>query len=250
MKIAVAGGTGLVGRLVVEQLAEAGHESVVLARSTGFDLTSGAGLAEAVQGCDVIIDVSNIATQDQAESEAFFTATVGNLLAAAGKAGVRHLLVLSIVGSDLVDFGYYLGKRRQEQLVTGGDVPWTILRATQFHQFAEQFLAGSDGPAAQLPRMLCQPVAAREVAAELVRLAGGEPRGMATPLGGPEQLVLADMCRQVLAAQGSDRQVVEFELPGPVGEGLANGNMCPKGEFTAGTQTFAEHCAQLKAAAA
>src|SRR5579875_1210694 len=140
VRIAVAGGTGTVGRLVVEELAARGHLPVVLARSVGVDLVTGAGLGDALDGCEVVVDTANVATSGRRRAIEFFDRTTTTLLAAARSAGVSHHVVLSIVGIDRVGYGYYLGKRRQEELVVAGDVPWTILRATQFHEFAGQLL--------------------------------------------------------------------------------------------------------------
>ena len=152
-RIAVAGGTGVVGRHVVEALSAAGCEPVVLARSTGVDLATGAGLDAALRGVQGVVDVANVATQRRSTAVGFFTAATSALLAAGARAGVRHHVVLSIVGVDRVDTGYYAGKRAQEQLVLGGDVPATVLRSTQFHEFAEQVLTIAKGPVAPVPSM-------------------------------------------------------------------------------------------------
>lgn len=132
-KIAVAGGTGLVGAMVVAEVRRTGATPVVIARSAGVDLTTGSGLAEALDGVDAVIDASNVDTLSAKRSVAFFEAATGRLLAAGEEAGVRHHVALSIVGCDRVDLPYYLGKRRQEALVAAGPVPWSVLRATQFH---------------------------------------------------------------------------------------------------------------------
>ena len=171
MRIAVAGGTGWIGRLVVAAASGAGHEVAVVARSTGVDLTTGAGLDEALRGVDAVIDVVNRNTLREAEAVDFFTTTSRRLLDAGQRAGVGHHVLLSIVGIDRVGLGYYIGKLRQEEVVRDGPVPSTILRATQFFEFASQMLERSVGPVVAVPRMTSQPVAAREVAAELVRLA-------------------------------------------------------------------------------
>ncbi|QFZ19394.1 SDR family oxidoreductase [Saccharothrix syringae] len=238
MKIAVAGGTGVVGRKVVEAVGAAGHEAVVIGRSTGVDLITGAGLDEALAGCGAVVDVSNAAVWTREEAERFFGTVTTNLLAAAGRAGVRHLVVLSIVGADVVDLDYYFGKRRQEELVAAGDVPWTVLRATQFFEFAGQVLAQASGPVAQVPPMLSQPVSTEDVAARLVELAAGEPRGFVPPIAGPERLRLVDMARQVVARRGDDLRVEEL-AEGPAG--LATGALTPQGEYTEGRRTFADY---------
>ncbi len=168
-KIAVAGGTGWVGRRVVESVRALGAEPVVIARSTGVDLTTGTGLEEALAGVDAVIDVSNIVTQSRRRATEFFEASTRHLLRAEERRGVGHHVLLSIVGIDRVGLGYYQAKLAQEEFVRHSEVPWTILRATQFHEFAAQMLG--DGPVALIPSMLSQPVAAQEVADELVRLA-------------------------------------------------------------------------------
>lgn len=140
MKIAVAGGTGLAGRLVVEALRARGHAPVVLSRGQGVDLLSGAGLDAALAGAEAVVDVSNVTTTRGSVSVDFFDRAGRHLVGAAARAGVRHLVTLSIVGVDRVRNPYYAGKLRQEEIVRGGAVPWTVLRATQFHEFAGQLL--------------------------------------------------------------------------------------------------------------
>jgi uncharacterized protein YbjT (DUF2867 family) len=240
MELAVVGGTGLVGRLVAEAARAAGHRPVVLARSTGVDVTTGAGLDDALQGAEVVIDVSNLTTIRRRQSVAFFEAGTRQLLAAGQRAGVRHHVALSIVGIDRVDLGYYDGKRRQEALVLAGDVPGSVVRATQFHEFAAQLLARSGGPVGFVPRMLTQPIAAREVADLLVDLAAGNPVGMAPDVAGPEQLEMVDMVRRLLRARGSRRVVVPVRLPGAVGRAMATGGLLPSGPGPRNGQTFGE----------
>ena len=172
-RLAVAGGTGLTGRLVTDAARAAGWEPVVLARSTGVDLMTGAGLEAALSGVDAVIDVINVATQRRRTAVEFFGTATTTLLRAEERAGVRHHVTLSIVGIDRVDTGYYAGKLRQEEVVARGEVPWTILRSTQFHEFAGMLLDLLPGPVAVVPNLLSQPVAAREVARHLVALAGG-----------------------------------------------------------------------------
>jgi uncharacterized protein YbjT (DUF2867 family) len=249
MRVAVAGGTGVVGRRVVEAVRAAGDEPVVLARSTGVDLVTGAGLDAALAGADAVIDVSNVATSRRGPAVAFFEAATGHLLAAGERAGVRHLVALSIVGIDRVDLGYYAGKRRQEELLAGGAVPWTVLRATQFHEFPAQLLGRSRGPVAVLPRMRVQPVAAREVAGALATLTAGPAAGMAPELAGPEVHELGDLARQLLRARGARRPVVSPRLPGATGRALAGGGLLPQGPGPRGQLTFAAWLAERYPAA-
>lgn len=244
MRTAVAGGTGLMGRLVVARLSAVGHHPVIIARSQGVDLTTGEGLAECLVGCDAVIDVSNIRTTSRKKSVGFFEAATGNLLKAAEQAGIRHLVALSIVGADRVDFGYYFGKRSQEQLIAAGRVPWTVLRATQFHEFPAGELLVRGGPVI-VPRMAVQPVAAEDVAARLVALAEGPPGGFAPPIAGPERLDMADMTRQVLQARGERRFLLPIRLPGKAGKAMATGALRPDPPFTSGKRTFDDYLAQL-----
>jgi uncharacterized protein YbjT (DUF2867 family) len=240
MRVAVAGGTGLVGRLLVPALENAGHVTVVLARATGVDITSGVGLDGALAGVDVVIDVSNVATLKKNESIAFFEVGTTRLLEAGARAGVRHHVVLSIVGIDRVDFGYYLGKHRQEALAVGSGRPVSILRSTQFHEFAGQLLDRGPGPIVVTPRMQVQPVAAREVAGALVELAAGPPVGMAPDLGGPQQRELIDLVRAVRSARGSKKLVLPVRLPGTAGRAMSTGALLPSGDGPRGRQTFDE----------
>jgi uncharacterized protein YbjT (DUF2867 family) len=231
MRIAVAGGTGVVGRHVVEVARARGHEVVVLSRSAGVDLTTGAGLAERLADVDAVVDVTSVATQRRTAAEAFFGAVTRNLQAA----GAAHLVALSIVGIDDVDTGYYAGKRLQERLLAEGAVPWSLLRATQFHEFAEQALHFVRiGPFSLVPRMRTQPVAAREVAEALVGLAEQGPSGRVPDLAGPEVHDLVDLARRV--ADG--RRVVPLRVPGAGGKAMRSGGLLPQGDGPRGTLTF------------
>jgi uncharacterized protein YbjT (DUF2867 family) len=239
MRIAVAGGTGVVGRLVVEEVRAQGGEPVVLARSSGADVRTGAGLDEALRDVSAVVDVSNVNTARRTAACAFFEAATRNLHAAEERAGVRHHVALSIVGVDRVAYGYYVAKQRQEELVLAGPVPGSVLRATQFHEFAAQMLART-GPIPIAPKMLSQPVAAAEVAAELVRIALGEPVGMAAELAGPDPLPVPDMMRRLLRARGSRRPLLTVRLPGAAGKAMASGGLLPTGPGPRGTITYDE----------
>ena len=239
-RVAVAGGTGVVGRHVVAALRGAGCEPVVLARSTGVDLATGAGLDGALVGVRAVVDVSNVMTQRRAASVGFFTAATSGLLDAGLRAGVQHHVVLSIVGVDRVDSGYYAGKRAQEALVSAGAVPWTVLRATQFHEFTEQVLALVGGPLAPVPSMRVQPVAAREVGELLADLALGPPQGQAPELAGPQAHELTDLVRRVLRARGARRLVVPLRAPTAASRAVRAGALLPTGSGPRGRQGFDE----------
>jgi hypothetical protein len=227
----------VVGRHVVAALAAAGYLPVPLARSTGVDLMTGHGLDAALHGVSCVIDVSNVATTRRARASAFFEAGTRHLLAAEEGAGVGHHVVLSIVGVDRVDVGYYLGKRHQEELVLTGAVPSSVLRATQFHEFAAQFLARG-GPLPVVPQMLCRPVAAREVAHALVGLVASGAVGRAPDLAGPQVERMPDLVRRLLRARGSRRPVIALRVPGRAGAGMAGGGLLPTAAGPFGGQTF------------
>ncbi|HWD02129.1 MAG TPA: NAD(P)H-binding protein [Amycolatopsis sp.] len=246
MRVAVAGGTGMIGKRVVAGLAAAGHEPVVLARSRGVDLTTGECLESKLKNCDEVVDVTNIMSVSTKRAVAFFAAATRNLLDAAASAGVRHVVVLSIVGIDDVDLGYYLGKREQEALVRQGPVPWTIQRATQFHEFPEPLIDGARGPFVVVPAELSQPVSAQEVADTLVGLIGRPPAGYPQELAGPEQLQMSEMTRRLVKARGERKIVLPVKLPGATGKALAGGALLPKNEYKRGTRTFAQYLDQVR----
>jgi uncharacterized protein YbjT (DUF2867 family) len=235
LKIAVAGGTGLTGRLVVAALEARGHTPVALSRATGVDLLTGSGLPEALAGAGAVVDVSNVTTLSKSVAVDFFEQAGRRLTEAAERAGVRHLVTLSIVGVDRVKSGYYTGKLRQEEIVRNGGVPWTILRATQFHEFAGQILSRVPGPFAVVPAGAVQPIAVREVADALAEIATGAAQQMAPELAGPRIETLPDMARRLMAAGGArKRPVLPLYFPG----GMSSGGLLPAGDGPRGTLTF------------
>ncbi|MCW2523128.1 MAG: 3-beta hydroxysteroid dehydrogenase [Frankiales bacterium] len=238
MRVAVAGGTGLAGRYVEACLSAAGHIPVTLARAAGVDITTGKGLDAALSGVPAVIDVSNVTTMRKHDSIAFFEAGTRHLLEAGARADVRHHVILSIVGIDRVDFGYYFGKRAQEELALASGRPVSILRATQFHEFAGQLLDRARGPIAFVPRMLVAPVAAAEVAAALVALVDQAPVGRAPDRGGPQQRELIDLARAVRTARGSKKVLCRVRVPGAAGRAMADGALLPTGNGPRGRQTF------------
>lgn len=210
MKITVVGATGQIGAQVVELLTAAGHDINPASRSSGVDAVSGDGVAAAFQGADAVVDVLNSPTLEPGPALDFFTASANTLLAEAKKAQVQHYVVLSIVGVGSIDAdGYLRGKHLQEELVANSGLPYTIVRATQFHEFTEG-IAGSlvvDGEV-HAPDALIQPVAAAEVAGVVARVATEAPRNAVLNFGGPDKMSFADLARAVLAAQGKDLPVV------------------------------------------
>ncbi len=241
MKLAVAGGTGVVGTHVVDVAKGRGHDVVVLSRRTGIDVRSGAGLAEAIAGADAVIDVLSTQTLSADVSTEFFTATTRALLDAEKRIGVPHHVALSIVGIDRAPYGYYAGKLAQERLVETGSVPWTILRATQFHEFAGQtYERAKLGPLHLAVRMRTQPIAAREVAERLVELAEQPPAGRARDLGGPREENLAAMMRAYARAKGSRAWIPAISLPGDGGRRQRDGSLLPGPDAQLGRKTFDE----------
>ncbi|TLM85756.1 SDR family oxidoreductase [Pseudarthrobacter sp. NamE5] len=241
MRIAVAGGTGTVGRHVVELAKERGHEVVSLSRAEGVDLVNGRGLAQALDQVKAVIDVSGIQTTSTKKAVDFFTNATQNLLAAEKDAGVQHHVALSIVGIDGATSGLYAGKLVQEDEVRHGGIPWTLLRSTQFHEFVPLTVKlGTVGPLVAVPKMFTQPVAAREVAEALVKAAEAGPAQRMNDLGGPRTENLADLVRAYLAKNGRRKKVVEAVLPGPMGKAMRSGALIPAPGAAVGRQTFAE----------
>ncbi|MDP7736143.1 SDR family oxidoreductase [Mycobacterium paragordonae] len=210
-KITVIGATGLIGRQLVPLLSNAGHEVTEATRASGIDLVTGEGLDNALVGADVVIDVINSATPEDS-SEAFFAQTSANLSAAAAKAGVGHYVVLSIVGADVMaaDAGYMRGKLAQETAAASSGLPWTVLRATQFHELAEPITDSlTVADEVRAPVALIQPIDSAEVTAILARIATGKSLNAIHNVGGPQKMSFADMVRAVLFHQSRTLDVVE-----------------------------------------
>ncbi|MBX9395443.1 NAD(P)H-binding protein [Streptomyces sp. TRM72054] len=209
MKIAVMGGTGLIGSQVVEKLNAAGHEAVPHAQSTGVDVISGQGLDEAMAGADVVVNLTNSPTFDEASLD-FFQTSMDNLLAAARKAGVGHFVVLSIVGVDQVpELDYYRAKALQEKILAAGPIPYSIVRATQFMEFIDAVMSWTaDDTTVRLPATPIQPIAAKDVADEVARVAAGTALNGIRNIGGPEVFALDELGRITLSRKGDHRTVV------------------------------------------
>lgn len=246
LTIAVAGGTGVVGRHVVDALQADGHRPVILSRSTGVDLTTGAGLDSALDGVDAIVDAANVTTVSADEATRFFESATGNLLAAAARAAVAHVVVLSIVGIDRMPYDYLAGKVAQERLVEAATVPWTIQRATQFHEFAGQvFDRAKLGPLHVAPRGRTQPVAAREVGERLATLAAGPAQGRAEDLAGPREERLDEMIKAYARRIGHRGWIPSVSLPGGQLKAMRAGLGLPGPRAMLGTQTFAQWLDEL-----
>ncbi|MEY9993016.1 uncharacterized protein YbjT (DUF2867 family) [Streptomyces sp. V4I8] len=209
MKFAVIGGTGLIGSQVVGNLNAAGHEAVPHSQSTGVDVVTGRGVDEAVAGADVVVNLTNSPTFDDA-SPAFFRTSMENLLAAAHKGGVGHFVVLSIVGVDRVpELDYYRAKALQEEILAAGPVPYSIVRATQFMEFMDAVMSWTaDGDTVRLPATPIQPIAAADVARAVTDVAVGAPLNGIRDVAGPEIFALDELGRITLSHKGDNRTVV------------------------------------------
>lgn len=215
MKIAVVGGTGLIGSRVVKILNAEGHEAVPHALSTGLDLMDGAGVHRALAGADVVVNVTDSPTSDDA-SPAFFQITMDVLLTAAEAAGVGHAVVLSVVGADQVPgLIYYRAKVLQEELLRFGPVPYSIVRATQFFEYVGDVLdSTADERTVRLPATLVQPIAADDVARAVAEVSVGAPLKGTREIAGPEVFALDELGRITLAARADGRDVVTDHLAG------------------------------------
>ncbi|MFF5477202.1 SDR family oxidoreductase [Streptomyces sp. NPDC012935] len=209
MKFAVIGGTGLIGSQVVSNLNAVGHEAVPHSKSTGVDVITGQGLDEAVAGVDVVVNLTNSPTFDEA-SPAFFQTSMDNLLAAARKGGAGHFVILSIVGVDQVpELDYYRAKSLQETVLAAGPIPYSIVRATQFMEFIDAVMSWTaDGDTVRLPATPIQPIAAKDVARAVTDVAVGAPLNGIRNIGGPEVFTLDELGRTTLSLKGDSRTVV------------------------------------------
>jgi uncharacterized protein YbjT (DUF2867 family) len=202
MKIVVIGGTGLIGSKVVSNLRGKGHEAIAASPNTGVNTITGEGLAEAVAGAEVVIDLANAPDFSDGPVMAFFTTSGRNLLAAEKAAGVRHHVALSVVGSDrLPDSGYLRAKVVQEELIKASGIPYTIVRSTQFFEFLGGIVqSATDSGSVRLSPAHLQPVASDDVAALVTRVATMAPANGIIELAGPERIGLDDLVRRYLAA--------------------------------------------------
>jgi uncharacterized protein YbjT (DUF2867 family) len=248
MKIVVIGGTGLIGSKVVTMLGEHGHEAVAAAPNTGVDTLTGEGLAEALTGASVVVDVSNSPSFEDAAVMEFFRTATGNLLAAAASAGVGHYLALSVVGTErLPDSGYLRANLAQEELIQSSSVPFSLVHATQFFEFVPSIADGAttDG-AVRIPPVLFQPVAAADVARVVARTAAGLPLNGRVEVAGPEQYRMDEFFREALAARDDPREVVTDEHAKYFGTELSEQSLVPLGEAILGDTRYADWHGQAR----
>ena len=210
MKIVVIGGSGLIGKKVVNNLREKGHEVVAASPSSGVNTITGEGLAQALTGAQVIVDVANSPTFEEKAAMEFFERSGRNLFAAEAVAEVRHHVALSVVGTErLLAMGYFGAKLAQEKLIKGSGIPYSIVRATQFFEFLGAIAqSATEGQTVRLPSAAFQPIAAKDVAAALTDVALGEPLNDTVEVAGPERTSLDELVRRFLRSTKDSREVI------------------------------------------
>ena len=246
MKIVVIGGTGLIGSKLVQKLRASGHEAVPASPNTGVDTLTGEGLAEVLKGCDVVVDVANSPSFEDAAVLDFFRRSGANLLAAEAKAGVRHHVALSVVGTDrLQQSGYFRGKQAQEELVRAGGIPYTIVQSTQFFEFVGGIAqsAGS-GPVLRLSSASVQPISSDDVAAAMHDAALAPPLNGTLEIAGPERFALSDLVGMYLKTKGDARRVEPDAQAPYFGAVLQAGTLVPAGQARLGTARFGQWLAR------
>jgi len=246
MSIVVIGGTGLIGSKLVEKLRQAGHETGAASPETGVDTYTGAGLEQALEDARVVVDVSNAPVWDDAAVLEFFRTTSRNVAAAEAAAGVRHHVMLSVVGADrLPGSGYMRGKLAQEDTVKSASIPYTILRATQFFEFIGRIADSSmHGDAVHLPAVSFQPEAAEDVAATLAEIAVAAPANGTVELAGPERFRFDELVRRYLEAK-NDSRLVETDAHAPYfGATLDDDSLVPIGDVRLAPTRFEEWLSQ------
>ena len=210
MKVVVIGGSGLIGSRLVRRLREQGHDAVAASPNSGVNSITGEGLAEALKGASVVVDVTNSPSWEDAAVMTFFETSTRNLLAYGAAAGVKHHVALSVVGTErLLASGFFRAKMAQENLIKASSIPYTIIRATQFFEFVKGIADFStEGNQIRMPSALIQPMAADDVASAVGRVATGAPVNGVVEVGGPEKFRLDELVRQYLAANKDPREVV------------------------------------------
>lgn len=240
-RLVVLGGTGSLGRAVVEKARAAGHDAVAASRTGAVkvDVTTGAGLDAAFVGAEVVVDSTNAS----AGADAVLVDGTARVIAAAAKAGVRHFVGISIVGIDDAPYAYYKTKVAQEKVVLASPVPWTLLRATQFHDLVPKLAAGKLGVAVVPRGFRLQPIDVREVADVLVAAIDAGPSQRLPDVGGPEIVPFIELVRAWKAAAHVRKLLLHLPVPGQLGAFLRSGKMCTP-EHKVGKRTFAEWLAE------
>jgi uncharacterized protein YbjT (DUF2867 family) len=246
MKLAIIGGTGLIGSKVVARLTEDGHGAVAASPDTGTNTLTGEGLADALQGASVVVDVSNSPSFGEVAVMEFFTVSTRNLLKYAAAAGVGHYVALSVVGTERIpDSPYLRAKNAQETLIQSGGIPYSIVHATQFFEFVNRIAdEATVGTTVRLPAMLIQPMAADDVAKAVARIAVGAPLNGTVEVAGPQQFRFDQLIREGLAARNDPREVVVDSHARYFGAELAERSLIPAGNARLGEIRFQEWLSQ------
>jgi uncharacterized protein YbjT (DUF2867 family) len=242
VKIIVIGGSGLIGSKLVALLRQRGAEVTAASPNTGVNTLTGEGLAEALTGADVVVDVANSPSFDDAAVMDFFQTAGRNLLAAEKAAGVKHHVALSVVGTQrVVESGYLRAKAAQENLIKTSGVPWSILQSTQFFEFIERIAAGGlDGEAYRLSPALMQPIVSDEVVETLADITLGAPLNATVEVGGPEAIPLDELARELLSARQDPRPVVADAHARYFGAELTDQSLVPGPGARLGSLTFGD----------
>src|SRR5438132_1148047 len=229
MKIVVIGGTGLIGTKVVKNLREKGHEAVAASPSKGINSVTGEGLAEALVGAQVVVDVANAPSWEDKAVLEFFETSGRNLLAAEAAAGVGHHVALSVVGTDrLLASGYFRAKMAQENLIKASSIPYTIVRSTQFFEFVSGIAQlATEGQTVRLPPVLMQPIVSDDVAAVVVDVALAKPLNGTVELAGPEPIHMDELVRRYLSANRDARKVTTDVHAGYFGTAVNDQSLIP-----------------------
>jgi uncharacterized protein YbjT (DUF2867 family) len=251
MKIVVIGGSGLIGSKLVIKLRDHGHEAVAASPNSGVNSITGEGLAEALKGASVVVDVTNSPSWEDAAVLTFFETSTRNLLSYGAAAGVKHHVALSVVGTErLLASGFFRAKMAQENLIKSSSIPYTIIRATQFFEFVKGIADFStDGNKVRLPSALIQPMAADDVATAVSRIATGAPVNGTVEVGGPEKFRLDDLARKYLAANKDPREVVTDPKASYYGVELNERTLVPGDDARLGETRFETWLAQPAAKA-
>jgi uncharacterized protein YbjT (DUF2867 family) len=251
MKVVIIGGTGLIGSKVVENLKQKGHEAIAAAPNTGVNTITGEGLADALAGADVVVDVANSPTFEHKAVLKFFETSGRNLLPAEATAGVGHHVALSIVGTDrMADNGYFRAKVAQEKLIKASGIPYTIIRSTQFLEFLGSIAASSaEGSIVRLSPGLFQPIAADDVAAFVAEAALAPPRNGIIEIAGPERAPFNEIVARYLKAIGDPRQVLRDPDARYYGGRVEEHSLVPLGEARLGRVGLDEWLGRSRAAA-
>jgi uncharacterized protein YbjT (DUF2867 family) len=240
MKIVVIGGTGLIGSKLVKKLGDRGHETVAAAPSSGVNSITGEGLADALKGASVVVDVTNSPSWEDAAVLKFFETSTRNLVASGAAAGVGHFVALSVVGTErLLESGFFRAKLAQENLIKASSLPYTIVRATQFFEFVTKIADYStEGNQVRLPPALIQPMAADDVASALGRIATNSPMKGSVEIGGPEQFHLDELARRALATFHDPREVISDPHARYYGIQVSERTLVPENDARLGATRF------------